>query len=395
MPVRRFLVTFAAVATFSASLGACALLVGDPDGHRLDPIPADSPDAAPTEEGGGPDVFVAETASNETGAADVRDVQVEAAPKDAAFGGMPVTLASGTMTPGGIVTTADALYWSNIDDSTIRRLPRGDGGLPGPSGSTTVINVLNAGAQAASDLLVDGTLLYALVGPSAGASTSCRTYLDFTLPTASGVSCAKPNNVCGSSSIGSRVAIDNTSIYLSNGTCRYVLYTAKPGNDPNGWKTFGSLSSPVVALGSDNTNLYYAFDREIDMQPLAGSAAPVTFALSHTPIVDLVVDDTSVYWVNNEGEVETLVKAQIGEPPTILASGQANPSRLAFDSKNLYWTNSGNAVQSMGSVMMVPKDGGTPVTLAPNQTLPNLAPIAVDGVALYWGSSTGLMELAR
>jgi hypothetical protein len=392
MPVRRLIVTFAAVGTFSASLGACALLVGDPDGHRLEGSSADSSNAAV--EAAGPDVSVVETEGQESGADVYFDA--EASTNDGPFGGTPVALATQQPMPGGIVATADALYWSNTGDSTIRRLPRGDGGLPGPSGLTTLVTVLDAGAQAASDLLVDGQILYALVGPSANASTVCRTFLELTLPTGSGEICAKPNNTCSSSSsIGSRMALDSTYVYMSNGSCRYVLYAPKPGTDPNGWKTFGSVSSPVIALGSDNTSLYYAFDREIDMQPLAGSASPMTFALSHTPIVDLVVDDTSVYWVNTEGEVEALAKAQIGEPPTVLASGQAGPGRLAFDTTNLYWTNSANAVSGMGSVMLVPKHGGTPVTLAPNQTLPSPSPIAVDGVALYWGASNSVMELAR
>jgi hypothetical protein len=381
--------TLAVSAAFTVSLGACALLVGNFDGHRLDESQTDSDVVV---EGGGPDVSVPEGSSGESGS-DVH-AEAEAAAKDAGFAGTPIVLASG-QTPGGIVAASDALYWSNTGDTTIRRLPRADGGLPASSGMTTIITVLDAGGQAASDLLVDGTTLYALVGPSANTSTFCRTFLELTLPTPSGTTCIKPNNVCSSSSsIASRMALDSTNVYVSNGNCNYVLYAPKPGTDPN-WRTFGSVSNQVVALGSDNTDLYFAFNSEIDVQPLTGSGATFQFALSHTPIVDLVVDDTNVYWINTEGEVETLAKSQVGEPPTVLSSGQASPNRLAIDKTNLYWTNTGGAISGTGSIMLVPKQGGAAVTVASNLSLPNPTPIAVDGQALYWGTTSAIVELPR
>jgi hypothetical protein len=262
---------------------------------------------------------------------------------------------------------------------------------------TTVVNVADSGAQSATDLLVDtNNILYALVGPPAVPQSTCRTFVDFTVPSGSGVTCAKPTNVCSSStSIASRLAVDTTNVYMSNGDCKYILYEARPGNNANGWKQFGSLSAQSSALASDSTNLYYAFDREIDAQLLATGSLPdpTPFALSHTAIVDLVVDGTAVYWIDLGGDVETLGKAQAGEPPMVLATGQASPVRMAFDDTNLYWTNSGGNVPGTGSVMMVPKRGGTPVVLASGQSSPGA--ITVDSLALYWTTSTAIMELVR
>jgi hypothetical protein len=380
-----------------ASLGACALLVGDPDGHRqLGDTPGDSSSSSSVSDAG-PDTM---PDRGDTDADADSQVDADAAPKDAGdagFGGRPIAIANG-QTPAGIVATGEGIYWSNSGDSTIRRLPRPDGGgLPLTTGMTTVVNVADSGAQSATDLLVDtNNILYALVGPPAVPQSTCRTFVDFTVPSGSGVTCAKPTNVCSSStSIASRLAVDTTNVYMSNGDCKYILYEARPGNNANGWKQFGSLSAQSSALASDSTNLYYAFDREIDAQLLATGSLPdpTPFALSHTAIVDLVVDGTAVYWIDLGGDVETLGKAQAGEPPMVLATGQASPVRMAFDDTNLYWTNSGGNVPGTGSVMMVPKRGGTPVVLASGQSSPGA--ITVDSLALYWTTSTAIMELVR
>src|SRR4051812_31966602 len=61
-----------------------------------------------------------------------------------------------------------------------------------------------------------------------------------------------------------------------------------------------------------------------------------------------------------------------------LASRQGTPFSLVLDEHNVYWTN-----RDPGSVMKVPKTGGTPVTLAGTNEPWG---VAVDSERVYWTS---------
>ena len=66
-----------------------------------------------------------------------------------------------------------------------------------------------------------------------------------------------------------------------------------------------------------------------------------------------------------------------------LATGQNGPQALALDDAYVYWTNVGVREPPTGTIMRVPKCGGTPVTLATGQS-PSWS-IAVDDTSVYWG----------
>ncbi len=66
----------------------------------------------------------------------------------------------------------------------------------------------------------------------------------------------------------------------------------------------------------------------------------------------------------------------------VLATGQMSAYGIALDATNVYWVTQGNAFMDDGTVVTVPKCGGTPATLATGQQ-PGWG-IAVDDTSVYW-----------
>lgn len=97
----------------------------------------------------------------------------------------------------------------------------------------------------------------------------------------------------------------------------------------------------------------------------------------------IALDSANVYFANYlDGTVVSLPRA--GGSPTTLAKGQDVPRGLAVDGQNVYWLNEGTAAMHYadGAVMKAPLTGGPAVTLATGQ--PNPLGIAIDGASVYW-----------
>ncbi len=83
-------------------------------------------------------------------------------------------------------------------------------------------------------------------------------------------------------------------------------------------------------------------------------------------------------------------------PPTVhtvVAREQNQPVALRADAANIYWVNhgldaAGKEVPNAGSVMLAPKDGGSPVVIAAKQDSPTA--VGVDAAAVYWTVSNGV-----
>ena len=68
--------------------------------------------------------------------------------------------------------------------------------------------------------------------------------------------------------------------------------------------------------------------------------------------------------------------------PTILASGQNHPLKVAIDGANLYWTDYGTCGGGDGTVMQTPLGGGALTTIASGRSNPE--GIAIDSTTVYW-----------
>jgi hypothetical protein len=74
------------------------------------------------------------------------------------------------------------------------------------------------------------------------------------------------------------------------------------------------------------------------------------------------------------------------QPPCLLAEHRSYAFRIVADGKSIFWTE--RALKQPGSVMSLPRTGGTPTTLVAGLADPLY--LAVDAQAVYWGS-TGLL----
>jgi len=104
-------------------------------------------------------------------------------------------------------------------------------------------------------------------------------------------------------------------------------------------------------------------------------------ASGHDNAVAIAVDGQNVYWAT-AGKMGSIVRVPTqGGTPVTLATLQNHPVSLALDAGHLYWLNQGDLPDN-GTVMSLPLGGGAPVTVASGQ--PDPQAIAVDSSRVYW-----------
>jgi hypothetical protein len=115
---------------------------------------------------------------------------------------------------------------------------------------------------------------------------------------------------------------------------------------------------------------------------------PTVLASGQTNPTDLAVDAQYVYWTTADNTVMKTLKSGVGTP-SIVASAQAGAlAGIAVDAQNVYWTV--NSIDGFGTVMKSSLNGGGRPTVL-TKYCDGPGGIATDGQSVYW-TNNGLLS---
>jgi hypothetical protein len=100
--------------------------------------------------------------------------------------------------------------------------------------------------------------------------------------------------------------------------------------------------------------------------PIAGCADGPEIVAQSGNIIDMAVDETSLYWSGVSNELFKCSLLDCRNSQTLLASrgpgpsGPLEPGRLGVGPTHIYWVEGDAHASAPGSIMMIPKDGSLP-----------------------------------
>ena len=177
---------------------------------------------------------------------------------------------------------------------------------------------------------------------------------------------------------------------------------AGPGGGGPGDAGGGPGGTPIVlasgdvgawSIAVDGTSVYWTNpDRHTVMKvPVAGgtaaSIAPASAASAGLSPWDVATDLGGVYWSYYNAPGAVMVAPRAGGMPVTVAAQQTGPRSIAVGGGKVYWINLWILGADSGAVLASPTGGGGATTLASAQDDPN--DIAIDGTNIYWTNLGG------
>jgi hypothetical protein len=184
------------------------------------------------------------------------------------------------------------------------------------------------------------------------------------------------------------IAVGSSGVYWTNDQAPGTLFgVGLSGGTAQTLASGGGIDSQSCGIAVQGANIYSMGTSSTPVAtfllsvPVSGGA-PTKLWTSPVPngLLCVAVDAASVYWTDGAGgTVNSLPFA--GGTPTVIASGQSGPADLVVDGTSVYW------LDTNGSVMKAPIGGGPAVTLATGQGVSAgtmASAIAVDATSVYW-----------
>jgi hypothetical protein len=361
--------TFAmlAVMALAFELAHCAWIVGFEPSYSVDPN-ADGGDAR-ADDGGASDAAASDSAVSTDASLSFGDA---------------VVVASGEATPfGGITVDNQSIYW------TVGVLGAGVRTAGKDGGAATDLARANNGGSFQEIFALPGDTIYWRIGEVVcGANVGCG-------PTAMG-----SYGMCGLRS--RRLRTDGRRLYLlaeELNSNKFPIHVASKGcgsmatvtrldseagagspyvnivpdlsgnrvfavagssvdcMDVAGGPTVRVTSGNILDLVSDDTHLYWLTPSEVHRCKLGSdvvcSACTDNEVLTKTTagtVASLLLDGSSLYWTSQSGISAIAKDAPAGAAATAVATNQASPVALAVDSSGVYWANGGD-----GTIMRSPR----------------------------------------
>jgi sugar lactone lactonase YvrE len=180
---------------------------------------------------------------------------------------------------------------------------------------------------------------------------------------------------------GAGIAVDATSVYWADNAG--TLDKAPIGG---GSITMLVTTGDPAQVAVDGTDVYYSEtgNHKISKVPIAGgSVVTLVSTITGAAPGDMTIDANNVYWCTTTTPVEVRMVPKSGGSFVTLAPSQVQASGVAVDATSVYW-----AAPFAGEIRKVPITGGTYTSLFTGQTSPNR--LALDGATLYWTSGSGV-----